>query len=99
MTTSFQLGVEYGFMLQFGIFSYILVAVQDRGRKQAIKSTLGRLSAFIQYLSFETLEAMLRKMKILRINTLKTEFVHVSVMHGQKCHDLINEMEVDEVCK
>ena len=24
---SFQLGVEYGFMLQFGIFSYILVAI------------------------------------------------------------------------
>jgi len=31
--SSFKLGVEYGFFLQFGVFSYIMTAIQNRHKK------------------------------------------------------------------
>jgi len=42
---------------------------------------------------------MLKKMKIFKLDPLKIEFFHLSMMHGQKCHDIIKDMEIEPEAK
>ena len=64
-----------------------------------IKSQLKKISSLVQLLSLETLEEMIKSMRLLNTNILKNDFAQLSVMHAQKCHEILNDMDVDDVVK
>ena len=45
--TARDAGIELGFMLQFGIFSYILTAVLNTSKKEQVKEQLLKISQII----------------------------------------------------
>lgn len=95
---SFKLGIEYGFWIQFGIFSYILSAIQNNGDREKVKNKLKKISSLVHLLSIETIHEILKGTSILNYKDMKVEFAQLSIMHGHKCHDILKEMDVaDEV--
>lgn len=96
---SFKLGIEYGFWVQFGIFSYIMTAVANSGSKDVIKEKLKKISSLLQIISYETLEQILKQMSIFKYNNLKKDFAELSMMHGTKCYEILDEMDVDDEIK
>lgn len=81
---AFELGVELGFFYQFGIFTYIISGVQRRENKEMIKTKLSQLSTICQYVSLETIEKILYKMRMLKLGVVKEEFAMLTYFHGQK---------------
>lgn len=81
---SFKLGIEYGFCIQFGIFSYIMTAIQNSNSRSMIKSQLKKISSLVHFLSIETLQEILKSISILSYKELKDEFAQISLMHAQK---------------
>ena len=96
---SFLLGIEYGFCVQFGIFAYIMTAAKSKESKQIVKEKLKKISSLVQVISYETLVQIIKQVSIFRIERLRKEFTELSLMHGQKCRELLEEMEVDEEVK
>ena len=96
---SFKLGIEYGFWIQFGIFSYIISAISNSQNKAIVKEKLKKISWLVQFISVETLEEILKSISIFRYNDLKFEFTKLSLMHGKKCYKLIDGMNVSEEIK
>lgn len=96
---SFKLGIEYGFCIQFGIFSYIISAISNTQNKDIIKEKLKKISCLVQFISVETLEEILKSISIFKYNDLKFEFTKLSLMHGNKWYRLIDGMNVSEDIK
>lgn len=96
---SFQLGIEYGFWIQFGIFSYIMTAIQNSKHKTVVKGQLKKISSLVQLLSIETLQEILKSISILSYKELKIEFAQLSLMHAQKWHEILDKMDVEEEVK
>ena len=96
---SFLLGIEYGFCVQFGIFAYIMTAAKSKESKQIVKEKLKKISSLVQVISYETLVQIIKQVSIFRIERLRKEFTELSLMHGKKCRELLEEMEVDEEVK
>jgi hypothetical protein len=38
-------------------------------------------------------------MRLLNTKILKNDFAQLSIMHAEKCHDILNDMNVDDVVK
>lgn len=53
----------------------------------------------MQLLSIETLEEILKSMSIFSYKNLKVEFAQMSMMHAQKWHEILDNMDVDEEIK
>jgi len=93
---SFKLGIEYGFWMQFGIFSYIMSAIENRREKEVVKTKLKKISSLVQLLSIETLQEILNSVSILKYKDFKKEFAQLSVMHAHKWFEILEEMDVEE---
>ena len=63
--------------------------------KEIIKEQLKKLSSIVQYLSFETMEQMLYKMKTLNIKKLQTEFLMLTLHHAQEFHNKVDLMPLE----
>lgn len=96
---SFKLGIEYGFWIQFGIFSYIMTAIQNSSSRATIKTQLKKISSLVQLLSIETLQEILKSISILSYTELRVEFAQISLMHAQKWNDILNNMNVEDEVK
>lgn len=96
---SFKLGIEYGFWIQFGIFSYIISAISNTQNKQIVKERLKKISWLVQFISVETLEEILKSISIFKYNDLKLEFTKLSLMHGKKWYKIIDGMNVSDDIK
>lgn len=59
-----------------------------------VKNKLKKISSLVQLLSIETIHEILKGTSILNYKDLKVEFAQLSIMHGQKCHEILKEMEV-----
>lgn len=96
---SFDLGTEYGFWIQFGIFSYIMSAIQNSENRQVVKTKLKKISSLVQLLSIETLQEILKGISILSYKDLKLEFAQLSMMHAHRWNQILDKMEVDPEVK
>ena len=96
---SFELGTEYGFWIQFGIFSYIMSAMKNSENRQVVKSKLKKISSLVQLLSVETLQEVLKGISVLNYKDLKIEFAQLSLMHAQKWNHILDKMDVDSEVK
>lgn len=68
----------------------------NQSNKERIKEHLSKVSSILQYLSFETIEAMLYQMKSLNLAKFKTEFVMLTVFHAEQFNLKIQNLEVEE---
>ena len=96
---AFLMGIELGFFVQFGVFTYVLSGISNRKNKELIKEKLSSISGILHYLSFESIEQMLLQMKTLNISLLKREFMKITVFHSQKFLSQIDDLQVDEEIK
>lgn len=85
--------------MQFGIFSYIMSAIENRKDKDLVKKKLKKISSLVQLLSIETLQEVLKGISIFSYRDLKKEFAQLSIMHSQKCYDILDEMEIEDEMK
>ena len=96
---SFRLGIEYGFWMQFAIFSYIMSAIENRSGKEVIKDKLKKISSLVQLLSIETLQEILKSVSILKYKDFKKEFAQLSIMHSHKWYEILEEMDIEPEMK
>ena len=96
---SFRLGIEYGFWMQFAIFSYIMSAIENRSGKEVIKNKLKKISSLVQLLSIETLQEILKSVSILKYKDFKKEFAQLSIMHSHKWYEILEEMDIEPEMK
>lgn len=63
-----------------------MTAIINQSTKEAVKEQLAKLSSILQYLSFETMEAMLYQMKTLNLKKLQGEFIMLTQFHAEAFH-------------
>jgi hypothetical protein len=64
-----------------------------------IKSQLKKISSLLQLLSLETLQEIIKSMRLMNYKNLKLDFAQLSMMHGQKCFKILDNMDVEEEIK
>ena len=76
-----------------------MTAISNSNSKDIIKERLKKISSLLQIISYETLEEILKQISVFRYNNLKKDFGMLSLMHGQKCYEILDQMEVEEDMK
>lgn len=76
-----------------------MTAVKSSGSKDMIKEKLKKISSLLHVISYETLVQILKQISIFKYDNLRKEFSQLSMMHGQNCRDLLNNMDVDDDVK
>lgn len=59
-----------------------------------MKSQLKQISSILQYLSFETIENMLYQMKTLQLAKIQTEFIMLTMYHGQQVRAKLDTLDL-----
>jgi hypothetical protein len=94
-----EVGIQLGFFYQFAVFGYILTAATGQANKEEVKQRLAGLSSVLQYLSFETLEAMLLQMKTLNLRPVQQEFLMLTLFHNKEFNAKIDNLEIELALK
>ena len=94
-----EVGVQLGFFYQFAVFSYIMVAASGQANKEEVKVKLAGLSSVLQYLSFETLEAMLLQMKSLNLKHVQHEFLMLTLFHNKQLNAKLDNLSLEHALK
>ena len=59
-----------------------------------MKAQLGQLSGVLQFLSFETLEAMVQKMGRLNTAAVQEEFLMLTLFHNEQYNSALGELNL-----
>lgn len=81
---AFQVGVELGFFLQFGVFAYMISGVYNRRNKNLIKENLRKISTIVPFITLDTVEEILKSAKKLRIGQIQEDFILMTVFHANR---------------
>lgn len=67
--------------------------------KEKIKEHLSKVSSILQYLSFETIEAMLYSMKTLKFEKIRNEFIMLTLFHGEEFCSKLEAVNINKETK